>query len=54
MLKIEDLMKMFNVSKPTIYRLIEGGELPAIRIGGAWRFRESDIEEYLNKMMRKN
>jgi excisionase family DNA binding protein len=30
-----------------VYRLIKGGELPAIRVGKNYRIRESDVDRYL-------
>ena len=31
----------------TVYRLVEAGDLPAIRVGQDYRIRESDIDQYL-------
>ena len=28
----------------TVYRLIRGGTLPAVRVGRQWRFRKRDID----------
>jgi len=36
-----------RVSNMTVYRLIKGGELPAIRVGKNYRIRESDVDQYL-------
>lgn len=33
----------------TVYRLIKAGELPAIRVGKAYRLREDDVDAYLTK-----
>lgn len=49
MLKAKDVMQMLNISRPTIYRLAESGELPAIRVGRGLRFREEDMVEYLER-----
>jgi excisionase family DNA binding protein len=32
----------------TVYRLIKGAELPAIRVGKNYRVRESDVDKYLS------
>ena len=32
----------------TVYRLIKGGQLAAIRVGKSYRIRESDVELYLS------
>jgi excisionase family DNA binding protein len=36
-----------KVNPRTIYRLIRSGELPAVRIGRQWRFRRSDLDEWI-------
>lgn len=37
-----------RVSTMTVYRLIKGGELGAIRVGRHYRIRESDLSAYLD------
>ena len=37
-----------RVSTMTVYRLIKGGELPAIRVGKHFRIRETDLGGYLD------
>jgi excisionase family DNA binding protein len=32
----------------TVYRLINAGELPAVRIGKSFRLREDDVNRYLS------
>ena len=36
-----------RVSNMTVYRLINAGELPAVRIGKSFRLREDDVNRYL-------
>jgi excisionase family DNA binding protein len=36
-----------RVSKMTVYRLVHGGELPAVRVGRSFRVSEEDVNEYL-------
>ena len=31
----------------TVYRLINAGELPALRVGKSFRLREDDVNRYL-------
>jgi excisionase family DNA binding protein len=42
--QVQDLL---HVDRTTIYRMVEGGRLPAIRVGKQWRFSRSDIEHWL-------
>jgi len=36
-----------RVSNMTVYRLIKGGDLPALRVGKNYRVRESEVDRYL-------
>ena len=48
-LTTEEVLDYLRVTPGTIYRLIRDGELPALRIGRQWRFRRSDIDEWLDR-----
>ena len=38
---------MLRVSNMTVYRLVNSGELPAVRIGKSYRVLEEDLDKYL-------
>jgi excisionase family DNA binding protein len=38
-----------RVSKMTVYRLVHGGELPALRVGRSFRVDERAVHDYLGK-----
>ena len=40
-----------RVSTMTVYRLIKGGELPAVRVGRNYRVRRSDLDQYLESQI---
>ncbi len=46
-LTVSEVADTLRVSTMTVYRLIKGGQLPAVRVGKAYRVREDDIDEYL-------
>ena len=48
-LTIAEVAAMMRVSKMTVYRLVHGGDLPAVRVGRSFRVREEDAHEYLRK-----
>ena len=48
-LTIAEVAGMMRVSKMTVYRLVHGGELPAVRVGRSFRVLEEDVHEYLRK-----
>jgi excisionase family DNA binding protein len=31
----------------TVYRLVQSGQLPAVRVGRSYRIREEDVDRYL-------
>lgn len=38
---------MLRVSNMTVYRLVQAGELPAVRVGRSYRIRGDDVDRYL-------
>jgi excisionase family DNA binding protein len=50
-LTIEEVLSYLRVTPQTIYRLIRCGELPAVRIGRQWRFRRSDLDQWLDQQV---
>lgn len=38
---------MLRVSNMTVYRIIQAGDLPAVRVGKSYRLREDDVDRYL-------
>lgn len=47
MLSVQEVAKRLNVSKQSIYRLIEDKQLPAYRIGNILRIKKKDVEQFL-------
>lgn len=41
---VKEASAILSVSERTIWRLVHDGDLPAVRIRGAVRFRASDVE----------
>lgn len=52
-LTIKQLSEYLMVSEKTIYRLLEKNSLPAIRVGGQWRFRKKDIDSWIDSQVKK-
>lgn len=48
-LTIAEVAAVMRVSKMTVYRLVHGGELPAVRVGRSFRVSEKDANDYLQK-----
>jgi excisionase family DNA binding protein len=48
-LTVAEVAARMRVSKMTVYRLVHGGDLPAVRVGRSFRVLEEDVDEYLRK-----
>jgi excisionase family DNA binding protein len=46
-LTVAEVASLMRVSKMTVYRLVHGGELPAVRVGRSFRVPEQAVHEYL-------
>lgn len=44
---VEDAADILGVSKMTVYRLIESGDIPHLRVGRSYRIRGDDFDRYL-------
>ena len=50
-LTIDEVAKYLRVSERTVYDWAQKGEIPAGKIGTAWRFRQSEIEQWVNSRL---
>ena len=46
-LTVSEVAAIMRVSKMTVYRLVHGGELAAVRVGRSFRVPEPAVREYL-------
>jgi excisionase family DNA binding protein len=47
LLTTREVQDLLQVDRTTIYRMVDGGLLPAIRVGKQWRFARREIERWL-------
>lgn len=47
LLTANEVADLLRVSRMTVYRLIKTGEMPTVRVGRSYRFREEDVHSYL-------
>jgi excisionase family DNA binding protein len=50
LLSLREVANMLGISERTVYRLMEDGELHPFKMGKSWKFEQSDIEEYLDRL----
>jgi excisionase family DNA binding protein len=46
-LTLQELHSYLKIPKPTLYALAQSGRIPAAKVGKHWRFRLTDIDEWL-------
>lgn len=46
-LTLDKVAAYLKAGKRTVYRLAAEGKLPAFKLGGTWRFRRSDLDEWI-------
>ncbi len=47
----KEIAQYFDIHERTINRLITGCGLPAVRLGGQWRFDIGDVKQWLRRQM---
>jgi excisionase family DNA binding protein len=46
--KVEEVATILSVSPMTIYRMLESGDLPGIKLGSTWRISKKVINDWLD------
>lgn len=49
MLTVDEVAAIFNVSPRTVLRLIDAGEIQALRVGRQWRFRKEWVRDWITQ-----
>jgi PTS system nitrogen regulatory IIA component len=52
-LTLEEVAKYLRVSERTVYDWAQKGDIPGGKLGTAWRFKRSDIEEWVNSKLER-
>lgn len=50
-LNAEEACTLLQVAKPTLYRHVRSGSIPAFRIGKALRFHKESLEKWMTQRM---
>ncbi len=51
LLTTRQVQEILQVDRTTIYRMVDAGQLPAVRVGKQWRFARAEIESWLRTQM---
>ena len=46
-LTVAEVAAIMRVSKMTVYRLVQAGSMPAVRVGRSYRVPEQAVQDYL-------
>ncbi len=46
---IRELAVFLKIKEKTAYKLVAEGKLPGFKVGGAWRFKRDDLEEWIKR-----
>jgi len=49
LLTVNEVADLLRVSRMTVYRLINQGQIAALRVGHSYRLREDDVDSYLSE-----
>jgi excisionase family DNA binding protein len=47
LLTLTEAAQLLHVSTKTLQRMIRSGDLPALKVGGQWRLRESQLISWI-------
>lgn len=50
-LTIKDVAAFLKLNEKTAYRLAAAKELPGFKVGGSWRFRKSELFEWMENRL---
>lgn len=51
-LTIKELASYLKIAEKTAYRFVSEGRIPGFKIGGSWRFRKSEIDQWTKEQSR--
>lgn len=51
-LTIREVAEYLRITEKTAYRLASEGKLPGFKVGGSWRFRQGEIDDWIEEQKR--
>ena len=52
-LTIKEVAEYLKVKEKTAYKLVAEGKIPGFKVGGSWRFRKREIEDWIEKQSQR-
>lgn len=50
---IREVANYLKLTEKTAYRLAAEGKIPGFKVGGSWRFRRDEIENWIERAMNR-
>jgi len=48
---IKEVSAYLHIKEQTVYRLVQQGKLPAIKIGGQWKVKEGHLDRLFDEVL---
>ncbi|EJF85554.1 helix-turn-helix domain-containing protein [Bartonella rattimassiliensis] len=48
-LTVEEVARYLKVTERHVYKLLSDRKMPAFKVGGAWRFKREQLEEWIEE-----
>lgn len=48
LMTLKEVAKLLRLSPQTLYKMLEQGEIPAVKIGSQWRFDREQLKSWLS------
>jgi excisionase family DNA binding protein len=48
-LTLPEVAQLLKVAGKTVYSMVQKGQLPAFKVGGQWRFKRIDIDQWIEQ-----
>ena len=53
-LTIKEVAEYLKLKEKTAYKLVAEGKIPGFKVGGSWRFRKIEIEDWIKQQSEQN
>jgi excisionase family DNA binding protein len=53
MMTVKEVAEYLKIAEKTAYRLVLEGKIPGFKVGGSWRFKKSQIDEWITEQNKR-
>lgn len=51
---VKEVAEYLKLNDRTVYRMAAAGDIPAFKVGASWRFKQSELEEWMAQRHNQN